>query len=65
MKNSEYVPARLIWLLFDTDNGHAPHKRYTWWFDTKKDALAHKRWQKKQPNSARLSGPYPFKPAKN
>lgn len=46
-----------IWILFDIDNGHEPVKHYCWWFNTRKDARNHKKWQKKQKYSAELIGP--------
>lgn len=49
-----------IWLVFDLDNGHAPHKNYVWWFTAKDLALKHIGWQKKQADSARLSEPMKF-----
>ncbi len=62
--NSEYIPTGPIWIVFDIANGHKPSKRYNWWFDTKKDALAHIKHQKTIFSAAPLSKPYLFKPGK-
>lgn len=60
-ENKEYLPLnRPIWLVFDLNNGHAPVKRYVWWFDTKTDALKHIKHQKRIEHSAELSKPYLF-----
>jgi hypothetical protein len=56
---TEYLPTgNTLWLVFDTSNGHKGSYRYAWWFDTKKDALAHIEWQKSFPNAADLSKPF-------
>ena len=61
----EYLPTnRPIWLVFDLSNGHAPVKRYVWWFDTRKDALAHIKHQRRHINNAPVSAPVRFKPTK-
>jgi hypothetical protein len=55
---SEYLPkGKTLWLCFDLSNGHRPSHRYVWWFDSRKDAEAHRRWQKKFPHAAQLSVP--------
>ena len=61
-KDPEYLPEKPIWLVFDLCNGHAPVKRYVWWFDTKKDALAHIKFQRKNPTNAWLSEPQLWRP---
>lgn len=62
MKN-EYIPTKPVWLVFDLNNGHAPTKRYVWWFDTRKAALEHIRFQRKNEFAAKLSRPMRFFPA--
>ena len=58
---TDRIPAEgEIWLVFDLDNGHAPHKNYVWWFETKELALEHIKWQKKQKHAASLSEPMKF-----
>ena len=46
-----------IWVLFDLSNGDAMSKRYLWWFDTREEAMAHRKWQKRQRYAAVLSLP--------
>ncbi len=59
--NKSYAKRRkTIWILFDVDNGHFPHKNYLWWFPTKELAIKHKHNQKKKQYSATLVGPYRF-----
>ena len=63
MKNNlEYIPDnnQTIWLLFDLNNGHKPVKRYVWWFDTKKEAVVHKKFQERNDNNAKLSEPIEY-----
>jgi hypothetical protein len=56
--NKEYLPKnKYIWICMDLCNGHKPTKRYCWWFDTKKEALSHRRFQHKNKLNARLSKP--------
>jgi hypothetical protein len=62
-EENEYIPNKSIWLVFDLSNGHKPTRRYVWWFDTKKDAEAHIKFQKTYKDSAPLSKPFKFKPA--
>lgn len=55
---SEYLPKnKSIWLLFDLANGHRRSRRYLWWFDSRKDAMAHRKEQHAMPHGARLSFP--------
>lgn len=57
--NPEYLPAgTTLWLVFDLTNGHRGAHRYTWWFDTKKDAMEHIKWQRSLEASAPLSKPF-------
>ena len=63
-RNDEYVPNRPIWLLFDTSNGHAPTRRYVWWFDTRKDAVREKKWKNSNEENVKLAGPFRFVPEK-
>ena len=63
VRSSEYFPRRPIWLVFDLCNGHAPGKRYVWWFDTRKDARDHIAWQRRDKRHAELAGPVKFVPA--
>jgi hypothetical protein len=60
MKSDRIPSGKHIWLVFDLDNGHAPHKNYVWWFTTKTLALEHIEWQKKQKHAANLSKPMKF-----
>lgn len=60
----EYLPDHPIWLLFGLSNGHAPTKRYVWWFDTKRDALRYRAHHYTYPNAAPLSKPVRFEPSK-
>ena len=62
MENFEYLPSRPIWLVFDLDNGHGPTKRYVWWFDTRKEAREHIKFQSKNKFAAKLSRPKKFLP---
>jgi len=55
------------WILIDISNGDAldiqnARKVYFWSFETKADALRHKRWQARRKNGARLLGPFRFYP---
>ena len=55
---SEYLPStKTIWLLFDLSNGHMVSRRYLWWFETRREAMDHRREQHKLRNHARLSLP--------
>ena len=60
---SEYFPKnKSLWLCFDLSNGHKRSHRYVWWFDSRKDAMAHRRWQKKSlVFAAKLSMPVKVK----
>lgn len=50
-----------VWLLMDKDNGHPGSHRYCWWFPTEKEAIEHKKWQKKSSKYATaLAGPFRF-----
>ena len=49
-----------IWLMFDLSNGHRGSSRYVWWFETRKDAFAHREWQMSQKHGADLSQPVKF-----
>ena len=60
----EYVPTgwRRAWIMFDLDNGHSwgkndPGKGYIWVFRTKREALAHKKYQNTREFAAKLSPP--------
>ena len=54
----EYLPRyKSFWVLFDLANGHKAKGRYLWWFDTRKDAMAHRKFQHKDPSNVRLSMP--------
>lgn len=56
--DGEYLPrGRDVWLLFDRSNGDRRTRRYCWWFDTRKDAMAHRRHQHRITNGAPLSLP--------
>jgi hypothetical protein len=58
--DNDYLPkGRIVWLVFDLDNGHPWSHRYTWWFDSYQAAYEHIKWQKKQ-NGANLSKPVKF-----
>ncbi len=46
------------WVLFDTGNGHKGLYRYLWWFNTRREALAHRKSQNAVKGNARLSRPY-------
>ena len=59
---SEYLPDYPIWLVFDLGNGHAPTKRYVWWFDSKKDAREHVKFYRQNPDNVKLSEPICFEP---
>lgn len=61
--SSDYFPRRPIWLVFDQSNGHAPVKRYVWWFDTRQAAREHMKHQRKMKYCAELAGPVKFVPA--
>ena len=63
-KGAEYLPTSPVWFLFDLSNGHAPVKRYVWWFDTKKDALAFLKHHNRSPHASELSEPQLWQPAK-
>jgi hypothetical protein len=46
------------WFLIDTTNGNPELLRpYVWQFDTRAEALRHKKEQHKKPSNARLLGP--------
>lgn len=61
MRNKENFPkTKSIWVLFDLDNGHEPSKHYCWWFNTRKNARDHKKFQKKQKFASKLTAPYKF-----
>jgi len=47
----------VIWLLFDIDNGDSGSKHYVWWFDSRKKARGHKKWQATTKHAAELVGP--------
>jgi hypothetical protein len=51
---------KVIWVLFDLDNGHWPHKQYIWWFPTRRAALDYLREHREVPTNAWLSGPYKY-----
>lgn len=59
----EYFPKRPIWLVFDLCNGDSGKCRYVWWFDTRKDAREHTRWQRRDRRNADLAGPVKFVPS--
>ena len=51
------------WVMWDLDNGHAhgkndPGKGYMWIFETRKEALIHRKLQHKIKFGARLSMPF-------
>jgi hypothetical protein len=46
-----------FWVLFDIVNGGKEARRYLWWFDTKKEAMEHKKWQHAKEYGAKLYGP--------
>lgn len=57
-KLGEWLPkGRTFWIVFDMSNGDSGTKRYCWWFDTKKDALIHIKWQR-DTYGAELSAPH-------
>jgi len=54
---------RRAWIMWDLDNGHAwskgdPGRGYLWVFKTKKEAIEHKRQQRKMEFGAKLSKPF-------
>jgi hypothetical protein len=58
---AEWLPDhKHVWLVFDMSNGDKLSKRYVWWFDTKKQANEHIKWQRKQKWCATLSAPHKF-----
>lgn len=57
LKHENLPSKKHIWVLFDIDNGHRGAHHYLWWFETKKQAIEHKRHQKAMAYGARLVGP--------
>lgn len=56
---SEWNPKRgHFWVVFDESNGDSQTKRYLWWFDTKKAALAHIKHVSNLKHGALLSNPF-------
>ena len=58
--NTNLPRKKMVWILFDVDNGHEPSKHYCWWFNTRQGAINHKKWQRKQKYSAGLVGPVKY-----
>lgn len=48
---------RVVWVLFDLDNGHPGEKHYLWWFETRALAMAHRKRQHAMKHGATLSMP--------
>jgi hypothetical protein len=48
---------RKMWVLIDLSNSNPGSHNYLWWFETKKQAVEHKRRQRKLKHAARLSAP--------
>ena len=58
--NKDYLPkGKELWLVFDLANGHPYSHRYCWWFDSRKAAREHIKWQKSV-YGAGLSSPIKF-----
>ena len=54
---------RRAWIMWDMGNGHACNKKddgkgYMWVFPSRAEAMAHRRWQHKNPDNVRLSMPF-------
>lgn len=58
-KQHSHMPKknRPIWVMFDLDNGDKKSRRYLWWFETKKAAIEHRKWQMFLTYGASLSEP--------
>ena len=54
-------PPEKLWVLIDLANSNPRCKNYLWWFESKKLALAHKRYHDSDADLAHLIGPYRFK----
>lgn len=50
-----------LWILIDRDNGHEGSRRYLWWFETRQQAIDHRKTQNANPRNARVIGPYRFR----
>lgn len=57
MKNDNTPKSKVVWMVFDLDNGHEPSKHYCWWFNTRQNARDHIRHQKTHKYAATLSSP--------
>lgn len=56
-----YPKNKFIYVLFDLSNGDVLTRRYLWWFDTRKQAMEHRKEQKKMKYGADLSMPVKVK----
>lgn len=52
-----YPKNKTIYVLFDLNNGNVDSVRYLWWYDTYKEAMKHRKEQKKMKHGADLSMP--------
>jgi len=53
-------PPKTLWICLDVANGNYPGRNYTWWYNSKKEALARMKTHKDNPDYARLWGPFKY-----